>query len=57
MTASAIHGRLETATAGLSNVPPTPSTMAQTPAHTPRRALAGEFIHLSEKMKRTLAAK
>ena len=57
ITANAIHGRLDTATAGFSKVPPIPRTIAQTPAHTPRRALCGEFIHLSEKMKRTLAAK
>ena len=57
MTASAIHGRLETATAGLSKVPPMPRTIAQTPAQTPRRALCGEFIHLSENMKSTLATK
>jgi hypothetical protein len=31
--------------------------MAQTPAMTPRRALCGEFIHLSEKMNRTLATR
>ena len=57
ITAKAIHGRLDTATAGLSSVPPTPNTIAHTPAQTPRRALCGEFIHLSEKIKRTLATR
>ena len=57
ITATAIHGKLETATAGLASVPPIPSTMAQTPAHTARRAVCGEFIHLSEKMKKTPATR
>jgi hypothetical protein len=47
-TAARIHSQLKTWCE--SSVPVTASSIPNSPANTPRRAVAGEFIHFSERM-------